>query len=127
MVGIVIVSHSEKLADGVVELVKMMSPNCLIAASGGLSDGGLGTDYNKINDAINNIYNEDGLLIIMDMGSAIMTTEMAIEFNSDKKLVMVDCPIVEGAVIASISACQNKSLEAIIDEIKTQSFKKILD
>ena len=104
MVGIVIVSHSRELADSIVEFTKMMAPEALIRAAGGMDDGTLGTSYEKIYQAIEDVYSEDGVLVMMDMGSAVMTTEMVLEEMSDKKIEMIDCPIVEGAVAATVAA-----------------------
>ena len=73
MVGIVIVSHSRELADSIVEFTKMMAPEALIRAAGGMDDGTLGTSYEKIYQAIEDVYSEDGVLVMMDMGSAVMT------------------------------------------------------
>ena len=72
MVGIVIVSHSAQLAAGVVDLVKLIAADCPIAAAGGLEDGSFGTSYERILNAIETVHGEDGVLILMDMGSAVM-------------------------------------------------------
>ena len=104
LVGIVIVSHSEKLAAGVVEIAKMMAPHAPLAAAGGLEDGELGTSYNKISAAIDEVYSEDGVVVLMDMGSAVMTTEIVIEDKEDSKVRMLDCPLVEGAVLAAVES-----------------------
>ena len=68
MVGIVIVSHSQNLADSVVEFTKIMAPNASIRAAGGLEDGGFGTSFERILTAIEGIYTEDGVLVLMDNG-----------------------------------------------------------
>ena len=108
MVGFVIVSHSETLANGVVELTKMMADGVPIRAAGGLDGGGFGTSYEKISNAIDEIYSDDGVIVLMDMGSAVMTAEMVLE---------ADCPLVEGAVAATVSAIAGSSLEEIMDEL----------
>ncbi len=113
MVGLVIVSHSDSLAKSVVELTKIMASNAQIASAGGLEDGSFGTSFEKIKAAIESVYTEDGVLVLMDMGSAVMTTEMVIEMLEDKKVEMVDCPLVEGAVVASIDAAAGMDFEAI--------------
>ncbi len=113
MVGIVIVSHSEKLAEGVVDLTKIMSSDAPIVAAGGMDDGGYGTSYEKIMTAIENIYSEDGVLVLMDLGSAVMTTEMVIEDLGYDNVLMVDCPIAEGAVIASVAAGGGVDLKGV--------------
>ncbi len=122
MVGIVIVSHSEKLAEGVVELAKQMTAGkgVVIRGAGGLEDGSLGTSFEKILNAINEAYSEDGLLILMDLGSAIMTTQMCIESLPEDmraKIKLCNAPLVEGAVAAAAAAAQGLSL----DEVKKQA------
>ncbi|SFB15687.1 dihydroxyacetone kinase phosphoryl donor subunit DhaM [Selenomonas ruminantium] len=118
MVGIVIVSHSEKLAAGVVEIAKMMAPNAPLVAAGGLDDGGLGTSYSKISDAIDEVYSDDGVAVLMDMGSAVMTTEIVIEDKDNSKVRMLDCPLVEGAVLAAVESTGGITLDELAVKIK---------
>lgn len=119
MVGIVIVSHSEKLAESIVDLTKMMADGAKIAAAGGLEDGSFGTSYERIKAAIDAVYSEEGVVILMDMGSAVMTTEMVIEeFDDSSKIRMVDAPIVESAVAASVSVLCGNSLEEVLADIE---------
>ncbi len=128
MVGIVIVSHSMKLAEGVVEISRMMAANAPIAAAGGLDDGGLGTSYDKITKAINSVYSEDGVAVLMDMGSAVMTTEMVLEDLDKPNIKMMDCPLVEGAVLAAVESIGGISLENLEEKIsETRTHKKIMD
>lgn len=117
MVGIVIVSHSQKVAEAVVELTTMMADGAAIAAAGGLEDGTFGTSYEKIKNAIDSVYSEDGVIILMDMGSAVMTTEMVLEEYDNDKIKMVDAPLVEGAVAASVSSLFGSDMASIIDEL----------
>lgn len=118
MVGIVIVSHSEKLAMSIVDLTKMMADGANIAAAGGLEDGTFGTSYDRIKAAIDAVYSDDGVIILMDMGSAVMTTEMVLEEYDSDKVRMVDAPIVESAVAASVSAMCGSDLTTILKEIE---------
>ncbi|WP_333647014.1 dihydroxyacetone kinase phosphoryl donor subunit DhaM [Lacrimispora sp.] len=113
MVGIVIVSHSEDLAKSVVGLTAMMAPDAKIAPAGGLEDGSFGTSFEKIQTAIQSVYSDDGVLVLMDMGSAVMTTEMVIETMEGMKVAMVDCPLVEGAVVATIDAAGGMDFDSI--------------
>ena len=114
MVGIVIVSHSQKLAEGVVDLASLMEPETPMRAAGGMDDGGFGTSFEKINTAIDEIYSDDGVIILMDMGSAVMTTEMVLEMMEDRKVTMADCPVVEGAIAAAVVAAGNAPMEDVI-------------
>jgi len=126
MVGIVIVSHSEKLALGVVELSKLMASDVPIAAAGGLEDGSFGTSFEKISSAINSVNSPDGVIILMDMGSAVMTTEMVLESLEDKNIKMVDCPLVEGSVLAAVNSSSGQNIDEIIKALNLKdAFKKL--
>ena len=113
MVGFVIVSHSENLAKSVVELTSIMAPNARIAPAGGMDGGGFGTSFEKIQAAIESVYSDDGVLVLVDLGSAVMTTEMVIEMFEGKKVEMVDCSLVEGDVVATIDSVGGMRFEDI--------------
>ena len=121
MVGIVIVSHSQKLAEDIVDLAHLMADDCPMRPAGGMADGGFGTSYDKIESAIEDIYTDDGVIILMDLGSAVMTTELVVDdMKDDDKIVeMVDCPIVEGAIAASVVASGGGSIEDVIEAAKS--------
>ena len=126
MVGIVIVSHSQKLAEGVAEVAQMMAANAPVAAAGGLDGGELGTSYEKIFHAVESVATADGAVILMDMGSAVMTTEMVLEDLARDDVVMLDCPLVEGAVIAAIESAGGRNLSEIISRVEeSRTAKKI--
>ena len=106
-VGLVIVSHSARLARGVAELAEQMAQGKVaIAAAGGTADGALGTSVEKILEALHAVDGPDGILVLLDLGSAVMATEMAVEaFAPDWQhhIVISPAPLVEGAVIAAVS------------------------
>lgn len=118
MVGIVIVSHSQKLAEGVVELARMMADDIPIAAAGGMEDGSLGTSYEKIYNALDEVYSDDGVIVLVDMGSAAMTAEMVIEEMPERNIKMLDCPLVEGAILAAVELSDGHTLETLIERIE---------
>ena len=109
MVGLVVVSHIEKLAEGVVELVRLMAANAPIAAAGGLEDGTPGTSFGKIASAVERVNSGSGVAILMDMGSAVMTAEMVLESVNDPQIRLIDCPIAEGAVVAAMESVAGSS------------------
>lgn len=128
MVGIVIVSHSHKVAEGAKELAAQMAPTVQIEAAGGTGDGRIGTDVEKIINSINKAYSEDGVLIIFDLGSALMNAEMAIEcIDMDKQdnIKIVDCAIVEGVISAAVESSIGNSLSEIQESLKSISLGKI--
>ena len=114
MGGIVIVSHSKNLADSVVEFTGLMAPDAKIAAAGGMEDGGFGTSFEKIQKAIESVYSEEGVIVLMDMGSAVMTTEMVLDMFEPDTVKMADCPLVEGAVVATINAVSGMKMDEIL-------------
>ncbi|NLN97691.1 MAG: PTS-dependent dihydroxyacetone kinase phosphotransferase subunit DhaM [Eubacteriaceae bacterium] len=118
--GIIIVSHSEKLAEGVVELINEMNDgNVLTAAAGGLEDGGLGTDAMRIQEAIETMSDVDHILVYCDLGSAILSTETALDFMDEelaKKVIIVNAPVVEGAFAGMVQATFADNIEDVIKE-----------
>ena len=106
MVGLVIVSHSATLAEGVVELARQMGgEEVAIEPAGGMADppGEIGTDMQLVLDAIERAASPDGVLVLMDLGSAVMSAEMALEMLDPDggPVLLSDAPLVEGAVAAA--------------------------
>ncbi len=120
MTGVVIVSHCQKLAEGVAELAQAVAPNVPLAAAGGLEDGSLGTSYDKIKAAAESVCGEDGALVLMDMGSSVMTAEMVLEElkAQGKSIEMADCPLVEGAVAAAIGSAAGETMEQLKRQVE---------
>lgn len=127
MVGFVIISHSSKLAEGVVDLAKMMAKDVPIASAGGLEDGSFGTSFEKIHNAIECVYSKDGVILLMDMGSAVMTAEMVVESMEGKKVQLADCPLVEGAVTGTVDASIGMCLEDILVDLGQVAAQKKLE
>jgi multiphosphoryl transfer protein len=124
MVGIVIVSHSAQLAEGVVELAREMAgPDVAIVAAGGLDlpDRPLGTDAALIARAIDQAWSDDGVLVLMDLGSAVLSAEMAAEMIPDEqqsKVLLCEAPLVEGAVAAAVAARLGDQLDQVAAEAR---------
>lgn len=118
MVGLVVVSHSSRIAEGVVELAREMGgATVAIEAAGGLEAGGaLGTSATLIAAAIERAWSEDGVLVVMDLGSAVLSAEAALELLDEgrgERVLLSDAPLAEGAVIAAVAASSGASLEAV--------------
>jgi PTS hybrid protein len=104
-VGLVIVSHSAKLAEGVAELAGQMAPDVTIRAAGGMADGSIGTDFDRVLTALEQADSGDGAVLLYDLGSARMIADLAVEAHADPlHAVVVDAPVVEGAVAAAVAA-----------------------
>ena len=120
MVGIVVVSHSAALAEGVVELARQMGGDELaLEPAGGLEDGSIGTDVERVRAAIERAMGDDGVLVLMDLGSALMSAEMAVELlEADGRVELSDAPFVEGAVAAAVAARGGASLDEVAAEAR---------
>lgn len=117
MVGIVIVSHSWKIAEGVKDLAAQVAPSAEgIIAAGGMEDGEIGTDAVKISEAIREADRGEGVVILADLGSGVMSAEMAIELLEDEAIDvrLADAPIVEGAIAAAVEAGCGSGIDDVI-------------
>ena len=116
-VGIVIVSHSPKVAEGAADMVReMVGAEVQVAHCGGNPDGGLGTDVAAIQAAIERVFGPAGVAVLVDLGGAETNSEMAIELLPDARrdlVVICNAPIVEGAVMAATEASGGASLAEV--------------
>ena len=117
MVSIVIVSHSHLLAQGLKQLaIEMSRENVKIATAGGLDEITIGTNAERIYQAIQEVYTSDGVLILFDLGGALFSTQMAIEMlplERQKKVKLSGAPIVEGTLVATVEASLGHDLEKV--------------
>lgn len=126
-VGIVIVSHSSKVAEGAADMVRQMVGDSVpLAFTGGDAAGGLGTSVENILAAIDRAWSGAGVAILVDLGGAETNSEMAVEMLAPERqgrVVICNAPIVEGAVIAATEASGGSSLEkvqAVAEELTAQ-------
>jgi dihydroxyacetone kinase phosphotransfer subunit len=116
-VGIVIVSHSPKVAEGAADMVRQMVGDSVpIAFAGGNPEGGLGTDVAAIRAAIDRAWSDAGVAVLVDLGGAETNSEMAIEMlpeGRQRRVVVCDAPVVEGAVMAATESSGGATLEAV--------------
>ncbi|MGH6921856.1 MAG: dihydroxyacetone kinase phosphoryl donor subunit DhaM [Geminicoccaceae bacterium] len=116
-VAIVIVSHSALVAQGAADMVReMVGDEVRVAACGGNPDGGLGTDVGAIKAAIESVYGQAGVAILVDLGGALTNSEMAIELLPSawqQNVVVCDAPVVEGAVMAATEASGGAALAQV--------------
>jgi phosphoenolpyruvate---glycerone phosphotransferase subunit DhaM len=117
LVSLVLVSHSSTLAEGLRDMVVQVAGDSVrVAAAGGTPDGRLGTNAEAIVDAIRAVDAPDGVLVLLDLGSAWLSVEMALEMLSDAERARVcvsEAPLVEGAVLAAVQASVGASLSEV--------------
>jgi PTS hybrid protein len=116
-VGLVFVSHSVKIAEGLVELAAQMAGDTALLAAGGTEDGGIGTSFELVSAAIARADSGSGVVVLCDLGSAILTAETALDFLDDEareRVVVVDAPLVEGGVAAAVAAESGGDRAAVV-------------
>jgi PTS hybrid protein len=121
MVGVLIVSHSAKVAAGALELaIQMAGSELPQAAVGGTADGAIGTDPEAIIQALRRVLTPDGVVVLADLGSAVMSAEAAVEACEVRERVMIaNAPLVEGAVLAALEASLGKTLPEVVAAAET--------
>ena len=111
MVGLLIVSHSAHIAAGIKELAGQLTGGRVpIAAVGGTSDGRLGTNPDGIRAGFEAIAGPDGVLVLMDLGSAVLSAEAALE-GVRHPVQFSNAPLVEGAILAAVEAASGSDLQ----------------
>jgi dihydroxyacetone kinase phosphotransfer subunit len=118
MVGLVLVSHSETLLDGLLAMARQVAgPDLPIAMAGGTDDGGLGTSAPRIEAALRTALDDaDDVLVLLDLGSAVLSLDVALEMLGPRERERVhvsDAPLVEGTIVAAVQA----SVGATLDEV----------
>ena len=124
MVGIVLVAHSAELAESVLKLAQQMAQGkAPIAAAGGIDDpeNPFGTDAVRVAKAIQSVYSDEGVVVLMDLGSALLSAEMALEFLPEEarsKVVLCEAPLVEGAIAAAVQSAAGADLQQVVAEAR---------
>ncbi|MEJ7744754.1 MAG: dihydroxyacetone kinase phosphoryl donor subunit DhaM [Nocardioidaceae bacterium] len=122
MIGIVVVSHSRPLAEAAVGLAsEMVAATELprIAVAAGLDETAFGTDAAAVAEAVGEVESPDGVLLLVDLGSAVMSAEMALEFLEPEladRVVISSAPLIEGLVAAVVLAASGADLTAVVVE-----------
>jgi PTS hybrid protein len=115
VVGIVVVSHSSELAEGLAALASQMAgPEVRIEPAGGLPGGGLGTDEDRVRAAIKAANQGAGVVILGDLGSAILTVRHVLDRHGNGHVRLADAPIVEGAIAAAVTASADMPLDDVV-------------
>lgn len=112
-VGIVLISHSSKVTEGIKEIVSQVINEVPIELAGGTDDNEIGTSVEKIQTAIDRAQAGKGVLLLYDLGSAMMNAELAVELAETDQVMTAKAPLVEGAYVAAVEANMGKSLEEV--------------
>ena len=113
-VGIVLVTHSARLAEGAADLAGQVSGGTVrVIPAGGTDDGGLGTSAEKVGRALAAAESGAGVLVLPDLGSAVLTVLAMLEDLSGPRVMLADAPFIEGAVAATVTAAAGADLKAV--------------
>ena len=116
MVGIVLVSHSALLAEGLATLLEQIgSSEVPVAVAGGMVDGSTGTSSELVGAALAAADRGDGVVVIPDLGSAVLTVKAVLAEGNTHRALLVDAPFVEGAVAAAVTAAAGASVDQVAD------------
>jgi PTS hybrid protein len=115
-VGIVLVSHSAALAEGLAELATQMAgPDVAIIAAGGGPSGELGTDEDRVRTAVRRADRGGGAVVLADLGSSVLTTKHVLESRSNGHVRLIDAPFVEGALAAAVASSAGSPIDGVVD------------
>jgi PTS hybrid protein len=117
-VGIVFVSHSRQIAEGLVALARQMAESVPLVAAGGTDDDGIGTSFVKVTDGIQEAQKGAGVVVISDLGSALLIAETVHDTLPDEereRVIVVDVPFVEGGVAAGVAAESGADLRGVVE------------
>ena len=127
MVGIAVVSHSREAAEGISDVATEMGGDAQIVPTGGGPDGGIGTVAPDIESAIREADDGDGVVVLVDLGSAVMNAEIAIEAVEDEiDAKIADAPVLEGALNAAVAAASGATLKEVLDRAEeARDYRKL--
>jgi dihydroxyacetone kinase, phosphotransfer subunit len=113
-VSLVLISHSYEIVSGLKKLLNQVQPEVSVAIAGG-GEGDIGTNALDIKEAIESVYSEKGVVVLFDLGSALINAEMAIEMlENNENIIIADAPLVEGAYAAVVEAGLGSSIEEVV-------------
>lgn len=120
-------SHSARLAEGVAELLRELGAEDVpIGVAGGLPDGGIGTDYEKVAQAIRQADAEGGVAVFADLGSAVLTVKTVLADQPGIRARLMDAPLVEGAVAAASMAGVGADMDEVVRAAENaRDFRKL--
>ena len=128
MINILLASHSNKVAEGLREILVQMAPDVNIQVSGGDNEGNIGSNFEEINEIINKYATDDGLVIFFDLGSSMLNCQMAIDMLDEEKkskVYLSGTPIVETSVQVAVNASAGQTLEETIEYLENYPVNKL--
>lgn len=116
-VGIVLISHSNKVAEGIKDIIRQVIKEVPIEVAGGTEENEIGTSVDKIQVAIEHANDGNGVLLFYDIGSAKMNAEVALEITGADNIKIIEAPLLEGAYVAAVESGMGKDLENVYSAV----------
>ncbi|GGK07139.1 PTS-dependent dihydroxyacetone kinase phosphotransferase subunit DhaM [Lentibacillus kapialis] len=113
-VGIVLISHSPKVVDGINDMIRQVIKDVPIEMAGGTDENDIGTSIEKIRQAIERADKGQGVMVFYDIGSAKMNAEMAIEMMELDSIKVMEAPLLEGAYVAAVESGMEKNMDNVV-------------
>lgn len=111
--GLVLISHSPKIAEGIHDMIRQVIHEVPIELAGGTEENEIGTNAGKIQEAIEQANQGNGVLLFYDIGSAKMNAELAMELAETKDVRLMEAPVMEGAYLAAVESGMGKEFEDV--------------
>lgn len=121
-IGIIVVSHSKNIAQGVVDLISEVAKDVSITYVGGTEDGEIGTSFDQVQQIVEQ-NDKKTLLAFFDLGSAKMNLELVADF-SEKNIIINSVPVVEGAYTAAALLQADADLDSIQSQLAELTINK---
>lgn len=121
-IGIIVVSHSKNIAQGVVDLISEVAKDVSITYVGGTEDGEIGTSFDQVQQIVEQ-NDKKTLLAFFDLGSAKMNLELVADF-SEKNIIISSVPVVEGAYTAAALLQAGADLDSIQSQLAELTINK---
>ncbi|TFJ93338.1 dihydroxyacetone kinase phosphoryl donor subunit DhaM [Lentibacillus salicampi] len=119
-VGVVLISHSPKVAEGIQDMIRQVIKDVPIEAAGGTDENEIGTSIDKIQQAINRANEGQGAVVFYDIGSAKMNAEMAVEMSQAEDVKVMEAPLVEGSYVAAVESGMDKDKESVAAAVEKE-------
>lgn len=127
MVGLVLLSHSLKLVEGIRDIVDEMAKGIPLYLAGGNSEGGLGSSYELIKEVFQKAYSPEGVIVLYDIGSSFMTAEFVLDELDDNirsSIKIIKAPLVEGAIVAAVEISSGASFVDLCELLREMEMVK---
>ncbi|GAA0589551.1 hypothetical protein GCM10009001_01810 [Virgibacillus siamensis] len=115
--GLVLISHSPKIAEGIYDMIRQVIHDVPIELAGGTEDNEIGTNPGKIQAAIERADHGNGVLLFYDIGSAKMNAELAIELTGVENVRLMEAPIMEGAYLGAVESGMGKEFADVYSAV----------